>query len=159
MEQEIVKPKFYYCVPVAVSKIVLERDGKNNELLRRLRMETDLGNITYKPKKRTIEQNNLLGFETESSKVESFLVSEFLIENPMLKELNDSANKKPQEIILSYAEISNIDKETNEEKFYKYLVEKQFKSLYWENYHKDTKETLDIQKKNKETYESKESKP
>ena len=147
------KPEWYHCVPVKVEKIVLERTGKNGEQLVRIRLETDLGNITYKPKKQQTVIEKLAGFETEIKKTDLFSTSEFITENPLLVELSKNCKEEPQEVILGYGEISRFNDEEGEPDYFKFMMEGQFKSLYYEKYHKTDKSNLEKQKEKKQKYQ------
>jgi hypothetical protein len=154
---EISKPKYFNAVKVEVSKVVLETTTRNEvKFVSRIRLITDLGEITYKPKRQVTKTTEIDGFETEEVITEQLTTTEFRNANKMLVLLNDNAKEKPQEIWLSYAEISRFDERENEEKFYMYMLRNQFESIYYEKFHKSDKSNLEYQQEKKEKYSKEE---
>lgn len=152
-KQELSKAVWHHCVPVKVEKVVMERTGKNHEFVFRVRLETDIGNITHKPRNRKISTSELGGIATEDREVEIPTTADFITNNRMLVQLSKNCKDKPQEIILSYAEASSYNVEQEEDVFYKYMFSNQFSSIYYDKVHgKDTTETLDKQKEIKKKY-------
>lgn len=154
-EQKEVIPKWFHCVPVMVEKVLVETTPKESKVFR-VKLMTDLGDITYKPKKQIEEKSELGGFDTVTQKLELFTMGEFVTNNPLLKQLSDNCKKEPQEIILGYAEISRFDELEQEEVFYKYLTKGQFETIYYEKVHGKDKSNLKKQEEKKEKYNKKE---
>ena len=145
-EQEVVA-KWYNAVEVSVEFAELELSGKNGELVHRLRLKTDIGDVTFKPRKKAEVTGELAGFKTKTSTTELYTVSDFLLDFPVFKALSDNCSNGPQTVTLSYAEISGEDGT-----IYKFMRDSQAKTLYYSEFHKDTKETLDRQLEKKEKF-------
>lgn len=143
-EENKPRNRYFHCVPLDVEKIDLEAPMNDKKILERVRLFTDLGDITSRQKKVTEEKTELHGFGDVSRKSEPYTKAEFIANNPMLVLLVENCKVKPQRIILSYTE---MDEE------YKFLNKKQFDSIYYEKFHKkDTSTSLDIQKEVKKKY-------
>lgn len=153
-ENENVKPKYTHAKKLNVNKVILELAGKDNDLVHRIRLDTDAGDLTYKPRKKAEISSEMSGFFTVAKTTELPKVSEFVTENPMLKELSVNCKKEPQEITVSFAEISRID-DDDEVIWYKFLRDYQFKTIYYAKYHKDDS-NLQQQKEWKQKYVEKE---
>lgn len=150
------KPKWFNAQKVKVNKIVLELTGAKDELVQRIRLETEAGNITYKPKK-IIEQTSTIGdFGTESTRKENYTVTEFLANNAMLVTLAKNCKKEPQEIVISYAEFVTFNEKEKEFISYFYMLDNQFSTIYYKEFHKDDKSNLEKQKEKAKKFEEEE---
>lgn len=147
------KFRFNNCFEVTVKKIELEVIGKD-KLVNRIRFYTDMGEITTKPRLTKISNTELLGFELQEKESSMFTLQDFVINNPMLKMLVENCKKSPQKITISYVETEMLDEQTEEIKIYKFMYDNQFKSVYYEPYHKENKENLEKQQKAKSKYET-----
>lgn len=160
MEQEeieqLAKPKWYSCVPVKVEKVILEVTGKDTKQVQRIRLVTDLGDITHKPRQIVDEKTTSGAFEVQSSRVDLLDIDEFIVNNPMLKKLAEDCKKKPQEVTLTYAEIGRLDEETGEPIYYKYMQRNQFESIYYGGFHGKDKSNIETQKERQKKYEERE---
>ncbi len=164
MAQEEPKREWHNAVKVEVSEVEIELTGKNNEQVDRLRLVTDIGDITYRPRKKSVSRGTLAGFKTSVKNKELFTMSEFVLEFPLIKELNNQTLKKPQELWLSYAQITNTYENENEdtgeteseEVSYRYMVDNQVEDIYYEFVHKKDKANLEKQKKIQAKFSGKE---
>lgn len=130
-EQNEIKPRYSHAVKAYVSKVTLELFGKNSEFVNRVRLDTDLGSITHRPKKRIEELSKVSGFDTVSRKTEMMTVNEFIAEYPEMKKLNELAKNEPQLVHLSFVEImGDKDSDDDDEIWYKFMRDYQFKNIY-----------------------------
>ncbi len=135
--------KWFNAEKVTVSKVLIELTGKNKEFVKRVRFETDIGDITYKPKNEIVESGEISGFATLYKKNELMTVSDFVLNNSMAKLLSEESKKKPQQIIISYAVIENTDSDEVVE--YRYLNKSQWEIIYWKDHHGSDTVNLDKQ--------------
>lgn len=150
-QQKFSKPKWVFAKPVKVSKVVLERT-MDKQKVNRVRLETDVGNITYKPRIREMESEELAGYEMENVTKELHEVSEFIANNPMLSQLAKDCKQQPQEIYISFAETQQ-ENDNGEVTTYYYTRKSGFEGIYYPNYHKND-ELLQKQKEIAERYNS-----
>lgn len=146
-KEDEVKTAWFNAVEIEVEQVTLELSGMNNELVHRVRLTTDIGDVTYKPRKKTEVSGKIGGFNTTSSKNELFTISEFSLEFPVFKVLSDDTSEGKQKVTISYGEIVGDKGEV-----YKYMRDAQAKTLYYPKFHKDTKDTLDRQLEKKEKF-------
>jgi len=152
MKQKEDKPKvkYYHVIPVKVSGVMLKLTPDKRYLIR-IKLITDIGDITHKPKKWVNVNESLAGFDVEISDSEYIEITEFILANPMLVMLSKESKKTPQEIWLSYAEIEGVDNEGVSKK-YKFMGTGQFKNIFYEEFHKEDKTTLNKMKETKEKF-------
>lgn len=147
--------RFKYLAEIKVSKVTLELTQEQTHV-KRVKLETTIGNVTYKPKKRLLEIKELAGFIVESMKTDLFELSEFIASNPMLVALSKECKKSAQDVTLSYAEIDRYDDIDEEVKTYKFMNKTQFDTVYCKAFHKDDLSNITKQKENMEKYAVKE---
>lgn len=136
-EEEPLKINWTFAVPVKVSSVVLERT-MDKKYIKRVRFETDLGNITYKPKIRETETEGLAGYKLETEKNKLLEVATFIADNPMLSQLaKDSTKENPKEIWLSYGEIERFNDLTQETEIYRFLSKSGFTGIYYDGFHQN----------------------
>lgn len=156
---EFSKPIYRHLEKVLVKKIVLELT-RDEQYVKRVRLETESGNITYKPKYTEKKQKELAGIETENTETKLFGTSEFIASNPMLVTLSKNTKKEYQEIICSYAETTTIlDEDETEDKpqqTYKFMRSYLFNNIYYPVFHKEDKTTLENLEDLKDKYSYKE---
>lgn len=155
-EKKMEKPKmkWHNAVVLKVDSIELERTGQNNEYIDRVRLYTNKGEITHKPRKQQTVKEQIAGFNTVVQKTETYTLTEFTLSNEMLKVLNENCLKSPQEIVISYATMTTENKD-GEEVEYNFMRDEQFKTIYYEKYHKDNKENLKKQRDKAKRYQDK----
>lgn len=154
--KERIKPIWHNCETMEVTKVVLEVTGDNNGFIHRIRLETESSNdITFKPRKEVIETGDVTGFTTTAKRSDMLTISEFVLENPAIKLLSENCKKSPQKITLTYATIEGFDEEKQETVYYNYMRDKQFKTIYYELYHKKDENNIKAQEDAKKKYEEK----
>jgi len=146
--EDVVKAEWYNAITVKVNEIVIEKTSQ--ESINRIRFKTDIGDITYKPRKSVTETEEIAGFKTETVAKKLFTMGEFVKENPMLNELNKNCSNEPQVLVVSYGQITNID-DHNEERKYRYMRDFQWNEIYYATYHK-SEENLQKQIERKQKY-------
>lgn len=150
--EELEKPIYRYAVPVIVERVVLETPLNNTNAIKRIRFETNLGNITHKPKKTKLVTRKDSVFELETQESDIVTTEDLLQMCPCLKELAKDIEEKPRDVILTYVEQSFYNEREQEYETYMFMKPKHFQSLYYENYHKKDKTNLEIQKNLQKKY-------
>ena len=155
MEKNNEKPniRWKHSETVKVSRVTLELTQDETQV-KRVKLQTKIGNITYKPKKRELGIKEIAGFQTEFTKNELYGITEFIAMNPLLVQLSKDSKlpKDNPEIVLSYAEIDRYDENDEEIKTYKFMNKGQFETIYYKPFHKDDLSNLEKQKENKKKY-------
>lgn len=133
------KPRYLAPQPVMVNKVLLETTGKNKEYVERVRLLTDIGDITYKPKKIVSVTDTSGEIEEVYTEPKLFLKTEFLTNNKKLVVLAKNCKNEPQEIWITPIEIGRFNDIEQEVLFYKYLSRNNWESLYYDRVDKTDK--------------------
>lgn len=141
MTQEEIKPIYKNAVKTKVNEITIEtrRNTDNNLIIKRLRLKTDLGDITYKPKKKIEKKQEIKGFSVIEDETDFFTIDEFLDKYPFIEILAKNSNEKPQEIVLSYAEFTKKYEDNDKEVTYRFMRDYQFETVYYPEVHSTDK--------------------
>ncbi len=147
------KPKFFNKVEVTVNKVVVETDTVNGvKFVTRVRLETNLNGITYRPKRKVTESKKVDEWNTEEKKTELLTTTELRNEYELLVLLNKKCDESPQKITIPYAEISRFDDKIQKEVFHKYMLDNQFSIIYYEEFHGKNKDNLEKQQEQIDKY-------
>jgi hypothetical protein len=143
VEMDEIKPIYKNAVKVNLTDISIKvtKTEDNEILIERIRFKTDIGDITYKPKKDTENIQKIKGLKITETLKERYTLNEFLTEYPLIEIMNNDLENNPIEIVLSYAEFTK--EYDNGEATYRFMRDYQFKTIYYEKFHKDIKTNLE----------------
>lgn len=153
--EEELRPKYRYAKKVLVSKIVLEVSRVNEDQINRVRLVTNLGDITYKPKKTKTELKESKGFEIEREIADVFTIEDLEDEYPVLFALAKDVKKEEREITLTYVEKDFYNEREETTQTYRFLRDSHIETLYYDGFHKNT-DNIKKQQELKKKYSEKE---
>jgi len=145
------KTQTRYCnaKTVTIHKVEIEKSkySRGQEILiGRIRLSTDVGDITYKPKKEVTNNSNIAGLDIVSTETEEYSLTEFLMNNTFIKQLAIATKDNLSvEAVVSYTEFGKHIESEDQVVYYKFMRNYQFESIYVEQIHKDDKTNLKAQ--------------
>lgn len=132
------KPIYHYVETIEVTRFLLEADKRNEDNLQRIRLETNVGDVTLRLDKSKTEIKERNGLEIMQKKQDLYTIEDFEKQFPTLLKLALEVKKsKSETIVLTYVETfmyNDVEKEWNA---YKYMKPQHAYSVHYEKVHKD----------------------
>lgn len=118
--------------------------------VQQLRINTNKGEITYKPSKKGTKTSEVAGIETTQNSREAYTVAEFLELHPWIKKLNNDSKIGEATFIGSYC-VMTVE-ENEDVNTYKFFTPGLFELVYYEPVHSKDKSRLEEMQKLKQKY-------